>query len=53
MTIDVADISAIPFYNDDVRAAGEPAAVAALKAQVRAADALNGVHGRGAKRHRR
>jgi len=40
MEIQIADISAIPFYNDDVRAAGEPEAVAALKAQVRAADAL-------------
>ena len=40
MTIEIADISAIPLYNDDVRAAGEPASVAALKAQVRAADAL-------------
>ena len=40
MTLDIADISTIPMYNDDVRAAGEPAAVAALKAQVRAADAV-------------
>lgn len=40
MRIDIADISRIPMYNDDVRAAGEPAAVAELKAQVRAADAL-------------
>ncbi|NML43127.1 NAD(P)H-dependent oxidoreductase [Ramlibacter sp. G-1-2-2] len=40
MEITIADISAIPFFNDDVRAAGEPASVAALKAQVREADAL-------------
>jgi chromate reductase, NAD(P)H dehydrogenase (quinone) len=40
MTIEVADISRIPMYNDDVRAAGEPAEVAALKAQIRAADAV-------------
>ena len=40
MEIAIADIAAIPFYNDDVRLAGEPAAVAALKAQVRAADAV-------------
>jgi chromate reductase len=40
MRIDIADIGAIPMYNDDVRAAGEPAAVAQLKARVRAADAL-------------
>lgn len=38
--IAIADISTIPLYNDDVRAAGEPAAVTALKAQVRAADAV-------------
>lgn len=40
MKIEIADIGRIPLYNDDVRAAGEPAEVAALKAQVRAADAL-------------
>ncbi|MGE0497698.1 MAG: NADPH-dependent FMN reductase [Ramlibacter sp.] len=40
MAIDIADIAGIPLYNDDVRAAGEPAAVTALKAQVRAADAV-------------
>ena len=40
ITVDIADIGSIPLYNDDVRAAGEPAAVAALKAQVRAADAV-------------
>ncbi|MDB5871279.1 MAG: NADPH-dependent reductase family protein [Ramlibacter sp.] len=40
MKIDVADISAIPLYNDDVRAAGFPDAVLALKERVRAADAI-------------
>jgi chromate reductase len=40
MSIDIADISRIPLYNDDVRAAGEPPEVVALKAQVRAADAV-------------
>jgi chromate reductase, NAD(P)H dehydrogenase (quinone) len=40
MSIDIADISRIPMYNDDVRAAGEPPEVAALKAQIRAADAV-------------
>jgi chromate reductase len=40
MDIEIADISRIPMYNDDVRAAGEPAEVAALKAQIRAADAV-------------
>ena len=40
MTIEIADIGAIPLYNDDVRAAGEPQAVQDLKARVRAADAL-------------
>lgn len=33
-------IGDIPLYNEDVRVAGEPAAVALLKQQVRAADAL-------------
>ena len=40
MTLDIADIGDIPLYNDDVRVAGEPEAVTALKAQVRAADAV-------------
>jgi chromate reductase len=40
MEITIADISKVPMYNDDVRVAGEPAAVAELKAQVRTADAL-------------
>ena len=40
MEISIADISRIPMYNDDVRAAGEPAEVSALKAQLRATDAV-------------
>jgi chromate reductase len=40
MTLEIADISAIPFYDDDVRAAGEPQAVADFKERVRAADAV-------------
>jgi chromate reductase len=40
MRIDIADIGAIPLFNDDVRAAGDPAPVAELKAKVRAADAV-------------
>lgn len=40
MEISIADISQIPVFNDDVRAAGEPAPVTALKAQIRAADAV-------------
>ena len=40
MRITIADIAAIPLFNDDVRLAGEPGPVAALKAQVRAADAV-------------
>ena len=40
MRISIADISAIPLYNDDVRVAGVPDAVQALKEQVRAADAV-------------
>jgi chromate reductase len=40
MTIEIADISGIPMYNDDVKAVGEPAEVVALKAQIRAADAV-------------
>jgi chromate reductase, NAD(P)H dehydrogenase (quinone) len=34
------DIAAIPFYNADVEAQGDPEPVAALKAAIRAADAL-------------
>ena len=40
MRIEIADISAIPLYNDDVRAAGFPDSVAQLKERVRAADAV-------------
>lgn len=40
MEITIADIGRIPMFNDDVRLAGEPAPVAELKAQVRAADAV-------------
>jgi len=40
ITVEIADISTIPMYNDDVRVAGEPAEVAALKAKIRAADAV-------------
>src|SRR5690606_35412623 len=40
MQITIADLSPIPLYNEDVRAAGEPESVVALKAQVRAADAV-------------
>ncbi len=40
MTISIASIADVPMYNDDVRAAGEPAVVVALKAQIRAADAI-------------
>lgn len=40
MRIEIADISAIPLYNDDVRAAGFPDSVTRLKEQVRAADAV-------------
>jgi chromate reductase len=40
MTLTIADIANIPMYNDDVRAAGEPEAVLALKAQIAAADAV-------------
>jgi chromate reductase len=40
MTIEIASIADIPMFNDDVRAAGEPAAVSELKARIRAADAV-------------
>lgn len=40
MRIEIADISQIPLYNGDLQAAGEPESVIALKAQVRAADAV-------------
>lgn len=40
MKIEIADISQIPMYDDDLRALGEPASVTELKAKVRAADAV-------------
>jgi chromate reductase len=40
MSIEVADLRPIPFYDGDVEAAGVPAPVADLIARVRAADAL-------------
>lgn len=38
--ITIADLSGLPMYNDDVRAAGEPVSVSELKAKVKAADAI-------------
>lgn len=40
MTIDTADISGLPLYNDDVRAAGYPAVVQTFRDQLARADAL-------------
>lgn len=40
MTIETADIGAIPLYNEDVRAQGFPPPVEKLRAQIAAADAL-------------
>ncbi len=40
ITLEIADLSDIPLYNDDVRAAGHPAAVDALRAQIAKADAV-------------
>jgi chromate reductase, NAD(P)H dehydrogenase (quinone) len=40
MTVDVADISMIPLYNEDVRAQGFPPPVETLRRQIAAADAL-------------
>ena len=40
ITIEIADISQVPLYNEDVHDAGDPAAVTALKAQIRAADVV-------------
>jgi chromate reductase, NAD(P)H dehydrogenase (quinone) len=39
-SLEIADIHGVPLYDADVEAAGVPPAVAALKAQVAAADAL-------------
>ena len=40
MTLEIADISEIPLYNDDVRAAGYPPVVQRFREQIAAADAL-------------
>src|SRR6266436_1631171 len=40
MTIETADISTIPLYNEDVRAQGFPPPVETLRRQIAAADAL-------------
>ena len=40
MTIEVADISQFPLYNEDVRAQGFPAPVETFRQQIKAADAL-------------
>jgi chromate reductase len=40
MTVTVADISAIPLYNEDVRQQGFPPPVETLRQQIKAADAL-------------
>lgn len=40
MTITITDLRPIPMYDEDVRTAGLPAPVQALKDQVRAADAI-------------
>jgi chromate reductase len=40
MEIEIASIADIPLYNDDVRAAGEPASVTALKMKIKAAEAV-------------
>ncbi len=39
-TLSIADIRALPLYNGDIEADGDPAAVAGLKAEVEAADGL-------------
>jgi chromate reductase len=40
VTVTVADISAIPLYNEDVRQQGFPPSVETLRQQIKAADAL-------------
>ncbi|MGH7113524.1 MAG: NADPH-dependent FMN reductase [Stellaceae bacterium] len=40
MTIEIAEISAIPLYNEDVRVQGFPPPVETLRQQIKAADAL-------------
>ena len=40
MTIEAFDLKAVPLYDGDVEAAGDPQGVAAFKAAIRAADAV-------------
>lgn len=40
MTIDLYDLSPIPMYNDDIRAAGYPPTVLKLREDIRTADAI-------------
>ncbi len=40
VTVEICDISDLPMYNDDIRAAGYPASVQRMRAQVAAADAV-------------
>ncbi len=40
MTFEIADISDLPLYNQDMQDAGDPASVTRLKTQIRAADAI-------------
>ncbi len=40
MVIDIFDLSPVPLYNGDLEAEGDPSGVAALKAAIRAADAV-------------
>jgi chromate reductase, NAD(P)H dehydrogenase (quinone) len=40
MSIDIADVSQLPLYNEDVKAQGFPPPAQALRAQIAAADAL-------------
>lgn len=40
MTIEIVDLHAIPLFNEDVEAQGDPEPVAALKSAIRQADAL-------------
>ena len=40
MTLDAFDLLAVPLYNGDVEAAGDPEGVAAFKAAIRAADGV-------------
>jgi chromate reductase, NAD(P)H dehydrogenase (quinone) len=40
LSIEIFDIAAVPLYNGDVEAAGEPEAVTTFKQAIRAADAL-------------